>query len=222
MIFVPLQTKIIVVKRYLILLLPIVFLFSSKQIVAQSNLIQFSGLLMTSDSLKGIPYATVMLKNSSHGTVSNYQGFFSLVAAKGDIIVFSAVGFKTVEFILPDSLSKNKYSVIQLLSIDTIRLPTTVIYPWPTKDQFKQAFLSLNIPDDDLERARRNLEKQRLADLGETLPYDGKETATAYLRNESRKFNYAGQTPPMNIFNPIAWSQFIQAWKNGDFKRKDK
>jgi len=26
--------------------------------------------------------------------------------------------------------------------------------------------------------------------------------------------------PPMNIFNPAAWSEFIQAWKRGDFKNK--
>jgi hypothetical protein len=25
----------------------------------------------------------------------------------------------------------------------------------------------------------------------------------------------------MNIFNPAAWSEFIQAWKRGDFKRKN-
>jgi len=30
-----------------------------------------------------------------------------------------------------------------------------------------------------------------------------------------------GQVPPQNIFNPIAWAEFIQAWKRGDFKRKD-
>jgi hypothetical protein len=24
----------------------------------------------------------------------------------------------------------------------------------------------------------------------------------------------------MNIFNPAAWSEFIQAWKRGDFKNK--
>ena len=29
-----------------------------------------------------------------------------------------------------------------------------------------------------------------------------------------------GQVPPQNIFNPIAWANFIDAWKRGDFRKK--
>jgi len=25
---------------------------------------------------------------------------------------------------------------------------------------------------------------------------------------------------PMNILNPLAWADFIKAWKRGDFKKK--
>ncbi len=35
------------------------------------------------------------------------------------------------------------------------------------------------------------------------------------------KLYYAGQYPPNNLLNPIAWAKFIKAWKNGDFKKKD-
>jgi hypothetical protein len=24
----------------------------------------------------------------------------------------------------------------------------------------------------------------------------------------------------MNIFNPVAWGEFVKAWKRGDFKKK--
>jgi hypothetical protein len=41
------------------------------------------------------------------------------------------------------------------------------------------------------------------------------------LKNIARKASYAGQNPPQNIFNPAAWAEFIQAWKRGDFKRKN-
>jgi hypothetical protein len=40
------------------------------------------------------------------------------------------------------------------------------------------------------------------------------------MRQQSREYVYIGQTPPMNIFSPLAWGQFFQAWKNGDFKKK--
>lgn len=189
---------------------------------AHKPLVQLSGLVLTSDSLIGLPYATVLIKNEGRGTLSNYQGFFSLVTYVGDTVIFTSIGFRPEEIIIPDSLSLKKYSVIQLLTRDTIYLPETVIYPWPTKEEFRNAFLSLNLPDDDLARAKKNLERQRMKELGEAMTMDSKENADYYLRQQAQKFYYAGQAPPMNIFNPIAWSQFIQAWQNGDFKRQTK
>lgn len=184
------------------------------------KLVQLSGLILTSDSLMGIPYATVIIKHEARGTFSNYQGFFSLVAALGDSVRFTAVGYRDEVIVIPDTLSKGKYSIIQLLSQDTIYLPETVIYPWPTKEEFKQAFLTMNVPDDDLERARRNLEREKLKEVGETMQMDAKETTDYYYRAEATKFSYTGQLPPQNFFNPFAWAKFIEAWKRGDFKKK--
>jgi hypothetical protein len=107
------------------------------------------------------------------------------------------------------------------MTFDTVFLSETVIYPWPTPEQFRQAFLSLNIPDDDLERARKNLERQRLKELGDAMVMDANENKDYYLRQQAAKFYYKGQTPPMNIFNPVAWAEFFKAWQRGDFKRKD-
>jgi hypothetical protein len=53
------------------------------------------------------------------------------------------------------------------------------------------------------------------------LPADGREAVAAQMRQQATKYSYMGQVPPQNIFNPIAWAEFIQAWKRGDFKRKD-
>ena len=199
-----------------LLLTSVQFVFAQKN----NKPIQFSGLVLTSDSLMGIPYATVIIKNQGRGTLTNYQGFFSLVAMGGDTIQFSTVGFRTASIVIPDTLSRAKYSVIQLLTADTIYLEETVIYPWPTKEQFIHAFLSLNIPDDDLERAKKNLERERLKEIGETLTADADEAGDYYYRREAQRFYYSGQIPPQNIFNPFAWAQFIEAWKRGDFKRK--
>ena len=41
------------------------------------------------------------------------------------------------------------------------------------------------------------------------------------FNNIANRAVYQGQTPPMNIFNPAAWADFIQAWKRGDFKNKN-
>ncbi len=186
----------------------------------QNKLIQFSGLVLTSDSLMGIPYAAVIIKGQGRGTIANHQGFFSLVAQIGDRVEFSSIGFRKEVVIIPDTLTKSKYSVIQLLTQDTVHLPTVLIYPWPTKEEFRRAFLSMHIPDDDLERAKRNLERQRMAEIGDIMAMDANEATDYYFRQEAQSYSYTGAIPPQNIFNPIAWANFIDAWKRGEFRKK--
>jgi hypothetical protein len=41
------------------------------------------------------------------------------------------------------------------------------------------------------------------------------------MRQQASNYYHYGQRPPMNIFNPIAWKKFFDAWKKGDFKKKD-
>jgi len=53
-----------------------------------------------------------------------------------------------------------------------------------------------------------------------SLPRDGKEAAGKYLTQQAAKTYYNGQIPPMNIFNPFAWNEFIKSWKRGDYKKK--
>jgi hypothetical protein len=151
--------------------------------------------------------------------MADYHGFFSFVAQKGDTIMFSAVGFNPVEFVLPDTLSSNRYSLIQVMQVDTVTLSETVIYPWPTVKQFKQAFVELDIPDDDLERARKNLALAEMKERMWNVPMDGSMNYRNYINDQTSKLYYAGQLPPNNLLNPMAWAEFIKAWKEGRFKR---
>ncbi|MEI9808641.1 MAG: hypothetical protein WDO16_12705 [Bacteroidota bacterium] len=48
-----------------------------------------------------------------------------------------------------------------------------------------------------------------------TTPGDGREATAMQFNNIAKKAVYSGQVPPMNIFNPAAWADFIQAWKRG-------
>ena len=65
----------------------------------KKDLIQFSGVLVTGDSLKNVPYGNIIIKNSQRGTTSDFYGYFSFVAQESDTIIFSVVGFKKGEFI---------------------------------------------------------------------------------------------------------------------------
>lgn len=206
-------------------ILIIIMLSCDLAVQAQSqnhNLVQFSGVVVTGDSLQPIPYSSIVVRGSFRGTISDYGGFFSFVAQMGDTIDFSAVGFKKSSFVIPDTLNTDRYSLIKIMSSDTVLLKEAVIYPWPTKEQFRQAFLSLRVPDDDLERAKRNMALEEMRELMVSLPMDGSGNYKAMMVERLNKTYMAGQYPGINLLNPIAWAQFIEAWQRGDFKRKKK
>jgi len=186
------------------------------------KLVQLSGIVMSADSLNPIPYCSIWDKSIRRGTVSNIQGFFSFVVHKGDTVLFSAVGFDKAKLVVPADLTDNTYSVVQFMRNDTILLPTAVIYPWPTPHEFKQAFLALDIPDDDIMRAEKNLDHERIQQLAYTMKMDGMENFDYQMRRYSQSLYSAGQTQHMRIFDVFAWAEFFKALKRGDFKKKYK
>ena len=213
--------------RYILLIASFLFFFQlgvDAQEKRDSNLIQFSGMVLdgTNEQLYPVPYTNIYIKEKGRGTYSDFKGFFSIVVEKGDLVVFSAIGFRTVEITIPDTLRDDRYSLIQLMTVDTINLPETVVFPWPSKEHFKLEFLAMDVTNEMQERAIENLAQETLERGREMVSLDGNEHADFYLRQQSRQCYYIGQTPPMNIFSPIAWKQFFDSWKKGDFKKKSK
>jgi len=191
----------------------------------QDSVIQFSGLVVT-DGMDGeaviLPYTNIGILGTSRGTSSDSEGYFSVVAKKGETVRFTRIGFRDVDYTIPDTLSQTLYFYIQIMSEDDNILPEAVIFPWPDREFFKYEFLAIDISDDLREKAEENVAKEVMEELRYSVPADGAETTSLVLRENARNFQYVGQTKPQNIFNPIAWKQFIDAWKRGDFKKKDK
>ena len=175
---------------------------------------------MTADSLRALPAVSVVVKGTNRGTMTNDDGVFSIVVLKNDQVEFTSVGFKPKLITIPSKLQSNQYSVIQLMVTDTAYLPATILKPRPTRSQFERDFLNARFPDDKYEIARQNNDIAKRRVLMASLPADGREASNRSLRQSAQKMYYNGQTPPMNILNPFAWSEFIQAWKRGDFKSK--
>jgi hypothetical protein len=184
----------------------------------KDSVVELYGVVMTADSLQGLPSVSIIVRGQNRGTITNEQGVFSIVVLKGDTIEFTSVGYKPKTVPIPTNIAGNQYSLIQLLVTDTVFLAATIIRARPTREQFERDFLKTQVPDDNLEIAEKNNDASTRRALMATLPRDAREASTYYLRHEAAKYYYAGQTPPQNIFNPFAWSQFIQAWKRGDFK----
>lgn len=185
------------------------------------SLIQFSGVVVEGNDLRQVPYTSIIVKNTHRGTISDFYGYFSFVAKVNDTIEFSAIGFSPAQYIIPDTLTSNVYSLIQVLLKDTVYLRLTEVFPWPSKEQFKQAFLNLDLPEDDLARASKNMDRSDMKDQMVGMAMDASLNYKYSSQQYQSKLYYAGQYPPNNLLNPIAWAKFIKAWKNGDFKKKD-
>ena len=98
--------------------------------------------------------------------------------------------------------------------------PTVTIYPWGPRSNFHYAFVHTKIPRNMQDIAEANTNTALLQALGENLPIDGNEATERYMQAEAAKSYYYGQVAPQNIFNPLAWAEFIRAIKRGDFKQK--
>jgi hypothetical protein len=187
---------------------------------ARDSVVQLYGVIMTADSLVGIPAVSVMIKGQNRGTLTNEDGVFSIVVLKGDQVEFSHVSYKPKTIDIPRSLEGNQFSVIQLMVADTVYLPATIIRARPTPEQFARDFVNTKVADDDIEIARQNTSAAKRRILMKTVEGDGGEATRLQFNKVANRAVYQGQIPPMNIFNPAAWADFIEAWKRGDFKNK--
>jgi hypothetical protein len=187
----------------------------------KDSVVQLYGVVMSADSLKALPSVSIMVKGRNQGTISSDEGVFSIVVLKGDQIEFTSVGYKPKLVTIPKTLDGNQQSMIQLMVEDTVYLPATIIRKRPSREEFERDFVTTKVPDDQQEIARQNLSERNLRALMAAYPMDGREATNYYLKQNAQKYYSAGQIPPQNIFNPLAWAEFIKAWKRGDFKNQN-
>ena len=202
--------------------------FGFGQNKSNDDLVQLSGVVATGDTLAPIPYCNIFIGNRGFGTVTDFDGFFSIVVAKGDSILFSHQGFRSEYFVVPDSLEKKHYSLIQILMSDTMMLQSVDLFPWLSKEQFKEYFLAMEVPMDDLDRAQRNLAMETIREQAAMMGYDGNEMGRFMIENYNQQYYNAGryyganggQAILMSLSNPFAWAEFFRALNRGDFKKK--
>jgi len=196
--------------------------FSQKKKIdlIDSNLIQLSGVVISNESLEPLPYTTVYNKTRSRGVIADYYGFFSMVVLPGDTMLFSFYGYKTSPYIVPDSLSYNRYSIIHVAQVDTLNLPQVDVYPWPSREDFARAFIDMEPYDDALRRAQQQLSGESLAFVAARLDGDASLSYTASRNEYQTKLYTSGQLPANNLLNPYAWSKLIKDWKEGKLSRQ--
>lgn len=188
----------------------------SDSLKKQKQLIQFTGLLISNDSLQAVENVNIRIAGTMMGTISNNEGFFSIVANRNDTLIFSAVGYRTVRYVVPWELTGQKYTMIQPMTQDTLYLPEAIVKPYISRELFEHYFVNLEVPGE--ENPLENLDPETIRELAYAMDMDGSDNAKYYLRQESGKYYYTGQMVPINLMNPFAWAQFIKAWKAGKLK----
>lgn len=205
------------------LILLIILCIAGKTAVAQvanNNIIQINGVTMTADSLRAVPGTTVLVKNMNRGVYASDKGVFSIVCHKGDTLQFTSVGFRDKEYVVPQNIEGQYFSMIQLMVQDTFYLPETIVRPYMSKEELEYAFRNSKVPDDKYEIARKNTDALTLRAISFSLPRDGRESQAIYQGAASQNAVYYGQRPAINVFDPLKWAEFFDAWKRGDFRKK--
>ncbi len=184
----------------------------------EKKLIQLNGRIIN-ELLEPLPFSHILIMNSYRGAITNTDGRYSLVVEEGDTVLFSSVGYKRKYLRMPESLSRPFLQLDILLETDTIMINAVEIYPWKSYDEFKEAFVNLKLPNDDMERARRNIALLRTQIIMDHDP-DARENFSHVMEQQYRQTFTQGQNPSYQLFNPFAWAKFFEALKRGDFKSK--
>ena len=203
-----------------------VFVFAGWQTsFSQEILVQWTGVVRN-ELLQPIPFAHIIVRKDFRGTVSDPTGMFTIITYPRDTLFISCVGYKTRKIPVPNISDEDSKHYIRdiIMEEDVIALSEVVIFPWKTYQEFKDAFMALELPEDDLQRAYRNIaivEEQIYNAIANRTASPTANFRDMMASRNNRMMTYGHMYPTYSITNPIAWAQFFQALRNGEFKKKE-
>lgn len=99
-------------------------------------------------------------------------------------------------------------------------LPIVEVFPYPTEEIFKEAFLALKLEDEEqLENIKKNLNQQLMMRASANVRYDGAMNSRYYLDQQAMAIGNENMLPTVQLLNPFAWARFIKSVKQGDLRR---
>lgn len=205
-----------------------IFVFSfivgavATSLAQQKKLVQFSGVIHNADTQVVVPYVSVTNLSHQHHTVNaNHQGYFSFVAHEGDTILFTSVGYLSAQLVIPE-VPDDKYTAMVKMTAEIKELPMVTPYPWASIDEFNMAFMSLEIADDDIVVAKKNLSPESLAALAAVTPRSAQEIQSFNAtQNHIGLTNKAVNQRMANpLLSPFAWGNLIRQISEGNKSRQ--
>ena len=170
---------------------------SSQTDSLSAQVVQVSGLVVTGDSLSPLPYCTVFRSRDRRGTMTDARGFFSLPALTGDTLEFSSVGYVSQQAVIPEGGELARVNLVQPMGRDTVTMNDAFVYPWPSRERFRQDFLALGLPNQGLDPAWDSpMDPMDVYDRLSEVGRDGQSTSSNVLAAQAQQAGYAGQAPP--------------------------
>jgi hypothetical protein len=198
------------------LLMMVSFTFAAAQ---EKRLVQLTGTVKN-ELLQTMPFAHILVLDSYRGAITNNFGNFSVVVEESDSVLISSVGYKRKYIQIPENLPSKFLNIEVILQVDTLAIAEAKIYPWKSYEEFRDAFVNLELPNEDMERARRNIALIRTQIIMDHEP-SARANFQYIMQQQYEQTFIQGQLPSYQLLNPFAWAKFFKALKRGDFKRKD-
>lgn len=206
---------------YIILLLFLPLFFVKGQVNERKKLIQVSGIITDEDNIP-VPHVSLFSHKLRKGTMSELTGIYSIISLPGDTIYLSALGYKRMEFNLPEIIIGRQFNKDIVLETDTIKIEGVVILPWKTYEEFKREVLAhkpIIKPEIQNMYDNLNLIHEIIANTSnyQVSPDAGYRYAMQQSTNAQMTKN---QMPINNLLNPFAWAKFFNGVKHGLLKNK--
>jgi hypothetical protein len=189
----------------------------------QDKTVLFQGRVVASSNAEFLPLAYIFNPQAGRGALSDNFGQVDMYVFPGDSLVISYVGYKKKYYIVPRDTELVHQVIIPMEEMTTM-LRDVKVFPHSSEEEFKQAFLAMELRDaKQRDNARENLEQSKLnvyalqAGMGTTANF--RNFSDMMISSQANKNFFS--SPMLALTNPFAWMTFIQSVKNGDLKRKD-
>jgi hypothetical protein len=189
----------------------------------QDKTVLFQGRVVASSNAEFLPLAYIFNPQAGRGALSDNFGQVDMYVFPGDSLVISYIGYKKKYYIVPRDTELVHQVIIPMDEMTTM-LREVKVFPHSSEDEFKQAFLAMELRDArQRDNARNNLEQSKLnifalqAGMGASSNF--RNFSDMMISSQVNKNFFSD--PTLALTNPFAWISFIKSIKNGDLKRKD-
>lgn len=194
-------------QTYKVLLCILLLTYSSKLAIGQEEsilnshkVIQLSGQIKFEDQTTPIEGVQIYIKNKDRGTISNYNGVFSIAMNTSDTLIFRALGLKTIEKTLhPQALTNNFHYMEVIMKQDTFYLNPIVISLLPEGLAFDYYFSQLEEYSPS-EVHKKSLNPQAIQKMSKQLPYQNMEVQIYTQQEMHRLRGWDGMKPSGQIY----------------------